>query len=93
MLCVIDISTLNKTYLIVSMIYIVYLIVLMNRNSIQFNILCKSHLLNTGHNTQIKQSYNNKLESHSLQNYKRLSCIIKTVSIAQIYKTLNITSS
>ena len=64
----------------------------MNRNSIQFNILFKSHLLNTGHNTQIKQSYNNKLESHSLQNYKRLSCIIKTVFIAQIYKTLNITS-
>ena len=41
-------------------------------NSIQFNVLFKSHLSITGHTTQIKQSYNNKLESHSLQNYKRL---------------------
>jgi hypothetical protein len=40
--------------------------------SIQFDILFKSHLSITGHNTHIKQSYNNKLESHSLQNYKRL---------------------
>jgi hypothetical protein len=53
---------------------------------IQFNILFKSHLSITGHNTQIKQSYNNKLESHSLQNYKET--IIKTLSIAQIYKTI-----
>jgi hypothetical protein len=36
--------------------------------SIQFNMLFKSHLSITGHNTHIKQSYNNKLESHSLQN-------------------------
>jgi hypothetical protein len=37
-----------------------------------FNILFKSQLSITGHNTHIKQSYNNKLESHSLQNYNRL---------------------
>jgi hypothetical protein len=37
--------------------------------SIQFNILFKSHLSITGHNTHIKQSYNNKLESHSFLSF------------------------